>query len=299
MDFTFEIISADDESQTLHLAIIPDARRYEMIERDGEKFYFDKFLRHLIPVDEMKTSMMQQVAGLPIYSLTPTIKSTGRYADKRRSAVTSELRTGQYLPPEEAAVQHQSVVDDPKTRGMVFISVDICGSSALRQKDQNSFDAAYRIFVRELGTVVGQFNGSIFKLTGDGLIAVIDHPSFTRQCDNAVDMGLSFLVVLRDAVNPALEEAGLTPFRIKVGADYGDAQIQKFDIPKTGYSAPEIASDALNRAVKIQSSCCENEFRIGRTLYELVHVQWLERAQCVPFDGSAIGVPEYSVYRVL
>ena len=66
----------------------------------------------------------------------------------------------------------------------------------------------------------------------------------------------------------------------------------------TGFSDTEVGSDALNRAVKIQESAGLNEFRIGRDLYELIHVKWLERAREVPFDGSSIGAPEYRVYRV-
>lgn len=60
----------------------------------------------------------------------------------------------------------------------------------------------------------------------------------------------------------------------------------------------EIASDALNRAVKIQESAEANQLRIGRDLYELIHVQWLERAEEVAFDGQSVGIPGYKTYKV-
>lgn len=106
------------------------------------------------------------------------------------------------------------------------------------------------------------------------------------------------LLVLRDSINPALLETGLPELHVRIGADTGAATLRNIEVPTTGYSDTEIASDALNRAVKIQESAGRSEFRIGRDLYELVHVQWLERAHEVPFDGSVVGVPGYKVYRV-
>ena len=86
--------------------------------------------------------------------------------------------------------------------------------------------------------------------------------------------------------------------KLRIGADYGTAEIHRLEVPATGFSKFDVASDALNRAVKIEKSCGENEFRIGYSLYELIHVQWLERAKEVPFDGASVGIPDYKVYEV-
>jgi class 3 adenylate cyclase len=298
MDFTMEVIRTDDDTRTVQVTVVPDARRYEIVERDGEKFYLDKYLRHIFSVEEMNSSMARQMPGLPIFALSPTIKSTPEYAVKRRAALLSDVSTGEYTPPVERAVPHRRFEEDSTSREVAFLSVDICGSSAQRRADPEGFDHAYAIMLRELGTVVGQFNGTLLKPTGDGFIAVVDHPSFTSLCDAAVDMGLSLLVVLRGSVNPALEQAGHEPLKIRVGADYGRVQIRQLKVPATGFSQPEVASDALNRAVKIEQSCEENEFRIGRRLYELIHVTWLERAQEVTFDGASVGISDYRIYRM-
>ncbi len=85
---------------------------------------------------------------------------------------------------------------------------------------------------------------------------------------------------------------------IRVGADCGAARLRKITVPATGFEAPEVASDALNRAVKIEQTAAANELRIGRGLYELVHVQWLERCQEVEFDGNDVGIEGYQVYKV-
>jgi class 3 adenylate cyclase len=298
MDFTVETVRADDRTRTVYFAMMPDARRYTMVEHNGEKCYLDKYLRHLIPVDEMNENMLRQMPGLPVFALSPTIKSTPEYASGRRVTIAEGLRTGRYIPPAEQAIPRKRFEDNPQARDIAFLSIDVCGSSRKRRSDPEAFDHAYAILFRELGTVVGQFNGAVLTPTGDGFIALVDYPAFTCQCDTAIDLGLSLLVVLRNAVNPALEEAGLHPMQIRIGADYGLAQTRHVEIPPTGFSQDEVASDALNRACKIEKSARPNEFRIGRRLYELIHVKWLERATKVSFDGASIGIPGYKVYQV-
>jgi class 3 adenylate cyclase len=299
MDFTIEVIRTDDATRMASFTLVPDGRRYNLIERDGEKFYLDKYLSQLISVEDMKSSMVRQLPGLPMFALSPSIKSTPEYAATRRSAIVSDAGTGQYTPPKEQAIPHQPFTDDPKLpRDIAFLSIDICGSSAQRHADAEAFERAYKILLRELGTVVGLFNGAILKPTGDGFIALIDYPAFTCQCDASIDMGLSLIRVLHDSVNPALKELGLAALKIRIGADYGPAELRHLDVPATGFSEKEVASDALNRAAKIEKSCGANEFRIGRRLYELIHVQWLERAKEVSFDGVSVGMPGYKVYQV-
>ena len=86
--------------------------------------------------------------------------------------------------------------------------------------------------------------------------------------------------------------------KIRVGADYGPAMKRKVIVPTTGYEAEEIASDALNRAVKLEQSANPGEFVIGRALYELIHVQWLARCEEIEFDSSEVGVTDYQAYVV-
>lgn len=117
-------------------------------------------------------------------------------------------------------------------------------------------------------------------------------------CDNIVDMGLSLLVLLHRSLNPALSKAGIEPLSIRIGADYGEALVRQLTIPSTGFVTQEVASDALNRAVKIEEVCIPDQFWIGRCLYELIHVKWLERATDTTFDGASIGMPDYKIYRM-
>ena len=150
MDFTMDVVHADDETRTAHIVIAPDPRRYRIVELDGKRFYLDKYLDYYIGVDDMNESMAQQMAGLPIFHLSPNISSTPNYAAARRAALKSDLRTGNYTPPEEPALPHRRFEENPQARGIAFLSIDICGSTAQRHADPEGFDRAYAILLVSL-----------------------------------------------------------------------------------------------------------------------------------------------------
>ena len=294
-DFISEVESFDKATGVARMRMQPDPRRYDKVERDGETFYVDKYLRIAFTLETMVTGAWD---GVPSYSFQPRIKSRIDYADARNVALADEISSGEYAPPAERPCEQHDIASSQNERGLGFLSVDICGASAMRRRNPADFDRAYELFTRELGTLVGQFNGSILKTKGDGFIAFIDHPSFTNLCDNIVDMGLSLLILLHRSLNPALAKAGMEQLSIRIGADYGEALVRQLTIPSTGFVTQEVASDALNRAVKIEEACMPDQFWIGQCLYELVHVKWLERATDTAFDGASIGIPGYKTYRM-
>jgi hypothetical protein len=233
MDFETQNVQVDKASSKLTVQLVPSPRRYEIVVEEGKRSYLDKYLRILIPEDVMVGHCVEQMRGVPIYELSPSIKSAPEYAASRNKALRTELETGSYVEPTEKAAPHRPLEASAATKWLVFLSVDICRASALRIANRSAFEAAYKLFIREAGTVVGHFNGAILKTTGDGFIAYIDHPAFTQQCDNAIDMGLSLLRVLRDSIAPTLVSAELPELKIRIGADYGTVQFRTHVVPST------------------------------------------------------------------
>ncbi len=297
-DFVSEVLSTDDATQTAQIRLKPDPRRYTSEESNGRRHYIDNFLNIAIPEDVVCEMMRQHLGGLPISYCPPTISSAANYSNSRRAMLKREIRGAPYSPPEEKAHPQQELFVEPIADFVSFISVDIVGSTSLRQKYGDRFDKSYEYFLRELLTSVGHFHGAVLNVTGDGFLAYIDMPGFTTQCDNTVDLGLTLLRVLREAINPALEEAGFPMLEIRVGADAGKARKRVVSVQATGFQSYDIGSEALNRTVKIEKGAETGQFFIGQALYELLHVGWLERCSPVPFDGELLGTPGYCVYRI-
>jgi class 3 adenylate cyclase len=298
MDFVWDIVSLDETTQTVRAIAKPDPRRYETIRKDDERYYRDKYLDFWFSEKCLAGSMIGSV-GVPIYSDPPTVKSAINYTEDRRTAIETQLQFGTFVAPNSKPDRHRQLTAEKPSRDMTFLSVDICGSTKLRARGASDYDRAYAIFFQELGTVVGQFHGTILTSTGDGFIAYIDAQSVNVQSDNALDIGLTFLAVLEGAVNPALEAEGLPGLSIRVGADHGVAVVSELSVPSTGFSERVLKSDGLNRCAKIQAKAKAGQFLIGRELYERVHVQWLERCAEVDVDlAGAFGLENYEIYSV-
>lgn len=294
-DFEIGETRSDPRTGALEWRMDPDPRRYDAVEREGRTFFVDRYFGHEFTLDELAAAHKGPPA--PIHALPTSIGSARDYAADRRHAVEEELDTGVRREPAEPAQPHRPLNEGP-IGDLAFLSVDVCGSTALRMQDETAFDRAYELMLKELGTAVGQFQGQVLKTTGDGFIAYVDHPSFANACDNAVDLGMTMLLLMRDSINSGLADRGLPPLQLRIGGDYGAARAKRVTVPGTGFSALDLASDALNRAVKLQEAAEPGQLRIGRALYELVHVGWLERSYEVPVNTTALGLPDYRAYVV-
>lgn len=296
MDLLVEYGERDPVTGAVAVRFLPDPRRYELRETDGRKLYVDRFTNVAFAVETVVEAFERRGAPVPMHSLPPLIDSARAYAAGRLTALRSELAGG---PPQPAQPQPRSShpfvhqVD----RDVAFVSVDVVGATAMRMGDPISFDRSFEILVRELGTVVGHFSGSVLKATGDGFIAYVDQETILAR-DNAVDMALSMLALMREAVNPALEGAGLPPLQIRVGADQGPARIRTIPLP-TGFAFADVVSDALNRAVKLQEGAPPGGLLIGESLRDQLHVGWMERAEPVDVGiAAAVGLPGYRSFVV-
>lgn len=264
-DFVSEVLSTDDETQTVQIRLEPDPRRYTLKEIDGQRCFIDKFLQIAIPEGVVSEMMLGHLQGLPISYGPPAIASSSDYSESRRVALKKELEGSPYLPPDEEAHPQKELFTGSVADFVCFISVDMVGSTALRQNYGERFDKSYEVFLRELLTSVGHFRGAILNVTGDGFTAYVDMPGFTTQCDKTVDLGLTLLRVLKNSINPTLEEAGLPALNIRVGADAGMAVKRSVSVQATNFQSFDIGSTALNRAVKIEQNAQAGQFLIGHT----------------------------------
>lgn len=296
-DFIAEVDKEASHGNILVMRFRPDPRRYEEVVEDGEKFYVDRYTQVAISLKTLAEGFKQSGADLQSFFLPALIKNTSEYAATRRGAVSEELATGKHVLPAEKPFAHRPL-HLQEERPVTFVSFDICGATRIRAEDPDGFDRAFTIAFQELAATVNHFYGSIYKTTGDGFIAFVDHPSVTAR-DSAVDMGLSLLAVLRESVNPALEEAGLKPLSARIGADHGPARMHTLRSPATGFEQQDIVSDALNRAVKLQEAAQPGTMLIGEALRNQLHVGWLERSHEASSDiAEAVGIDNYRSFTI-
>lgn len=295
-DFIREIGEVDAHGNAKTMVLRPDPRRYDRIEDDGRTIFVDRYTRIGVAFETIVEGFKNS-SDLKSFFLSPRIENTIEYAADRLDALRHEIKTGEHVPPAQQPVSHRPL-DLPEERPVTFISLDVCGATRMRADDPKGFDRAFGLAFQELASAVGQFHGSIYKPTGDGFIAYIDHPSVTAR-DSAVDLGLTLLALLDKSLNPALVEMGVEPLSVRVGADHGPARMRSLRSAATGFSHDEVVSDALNRTVKLQEAAEPGTLLIGEALRQQLHVGWLER--CTEVDtgiAHAVGIPGYKCFRI-
>lgn len=184
MDVEILETKADDATRIVWFTIVPNRRRYLSGICEGKRVWIDRYFGDKI-TEEQWAEVLQGLSGMPLSQIPRHIDDAVGYAQSRRLALETELDTGKHIPPTERLEQHSELAATPRVRSMTFLSVDICGSTALREKDGDTFDQCFRIFFREMVTVAAEFHGRLLKSTGDGLIVYIDTSAINepmRRC---------------------------------------------------------------------------------------------------------------------
>lgn len=156
-DFESEVVSADDATSTVIMRWLPDPRRYSEVQHEGKTWFLDKYLNELVDLSQFVGAERPEKGRIPIYHLPSSVKSTEAYSAARGSAVRHELATGEYSAPVEAALPHRALAPRSGDWVLAFVSVDICGATALRRANAERFEQAYDLFMKELGALVGHF----------------------------------------------------------------------------------------------------------------------------------------------
>ena len=301
IDFSITPILVDEDNRRIKIRIEPNADRYKIIKTKGESGYLDVYTSIFIP-ESMMCSALEQASSrygeMSIHSLNPAIKSLPPYSRTRLASITKQLTNGIYEAPPERAKTHVELREFTEEKHVAFLSVDICKSTLLRKRNPKSFDKSHEVFIQELATLVALYNGTVLKFTGDGFIAYIDYPAFTVQADTAIALGKALVYHLENCINPALNANSLTELSMRVGIEFGLARAKTFSIQATGKSQTDFISDALNFAVKIQESCEVNEVRLGQSLRDLLHGNYLRQLIQVDYDSSDTGEDDYRVYAL-
>ncbi|WP_099207422.1 hypothetical protein [Xanthomonas citri] len=122
LDMQIEVLSFDEETRTARLQAVPDPRRYDRVQIDGKELYLDRYLDLLVPFEEFAG----QLAGLPLFNLSPRIPSTQAYAAERKAAI-DDLLAGEILrAPSSAPAQHaelpkEGLINSPQMRDTIAL----------------------------------------------------------------------------------------------------------------------------------------------------------------------------------
>jgi class 3 adenylate cyclase len=127
-----------------------------------------------------------------------------------------------------------------------------------------------RAFTYEMSQVIYNHEGYVLKYVGDAVIAFFP-ASYNKllACDRAVQCAKSMLTVVKNGINPILNQYDYPELTVKLGMDEGENVIVQYGHDRS--SQIDILGYCMNIAAKITSLTGPNKISIGEDVYKMLH----------------------------
>lgn len=180
---------------------------------------------------------------------------------KRRFQYDSSLAPGQ-----EYLLNHVS-----SKIPLVILYADLVGSTNMSMTlPVDKLSTIVRAFAYEMSSVVYSHEGYVLKFVGDAVIAFFP-ASYNKllACDRAVQCARSMLTVVKNGINPILNQYDYPELNVKIGMDEGENVIVQYGHDRS--SQIDILGYCMNIAAKITSLTRPNGISIGEDVHKMLH----------------------------
>lgn len=180
---------------------------------------------------------------------------------KRRFQYDSTVKPGQ-----EYLLNHVS-----SKIPLVILYADLVGSTNMSMTlPIDKLVTIIRAFTYEMSSVVYHHEGYVLKFVGDAIIAFFP-ASYNKllACDKAVQCARSMITVIKNGINPILNQYDYPELNVKIGIDEGENVIVQYGEDKS--SLIDILGYCMSIASKITSLTSPNRISIGEDVYKMLH----------------------------
>jgi adenylate cyclase len=164
----------------------------------------------------------------------------------------------------------------------VIVHVDLVDSTKLSMTlPIDRLTTIIQAFAQELSLVISSYGGYILKYIGDAILAffIVDSQNdLYLRCINAVDCGCTMIKVIRQGINPILNQSDYPELRIRIGIDVGKNAVVKFGwnmrsldgkvITKAPYF--DILGYTISIATKMTAFAKPDQIVIGQLVYNVL-----------------------------
>ena len=154
---------------------------------------------------------------------------------------------------------------------LVIMYVDLVGSINMSMTlPIDKLVSIIRAYTYEMSCVIQSHKGYVLKYVGDKVIAFF--PSSYNKllaCDNAIYCAQSMFTVVRNGINPILNQYDYPEVIVKIGIDEGENVIVQYGHDKS--SPIDILGYCMNITAKMTSITDPNGITIGEDVYNVIH----------------------------
>jgi adenylate cyclase len=180
----------------------------------------------------------------------------------------------------------------------VIIHVDLVDSTKLSMTlPIDRLTTIIQAFAQELSLVISSYGGYVLKYIGDAILAffiVNSQKDLYLRCINAVDCGCTMIKVVRQGINPILNQSDYPELRIRIGIDVGKNAVVKFGwntyssdekvIAKAPYF--DILGYTISIATKMTAFAKPDQIVIGQLVYNVLEDQQKSTFRLLPISPN-------------
>jgi len=225
----------------------------------------------------------------------------GQEQDKTSNALFNMMMSGGKVPSESKTVDSETLVSQTQDRlwralkrrfqydvslkpgqeyllnhvsskiPLVIMYADLVGSTNMSMTlPADKLTTIIRAFTYEMSQVVYHHEGYVLKYVGDAVIAFFP-ASYNKllACDRAVQCAKSMLTVVKNGINPILNQYDYPELTVKLGMDEGENVIVQYGHDRS--SQIDILGYCMNIAAKITSLTGPNKISIGEDVHKMLH----------------------------
>lgn len=171
---------------------------------------------------------------------------------------------------------------------MFVLYVDLVGSTKMSSElNPKIFNIVIRTFSQEMSYVIEQYDGYVLKFVGDAVLGYfLTDKNSHLVANKVVECAKTMQKVIKNAINPVLEEENYPSLQIKITIDFGNCSIVRYGSNKLR-SHIDIIGLTINLAAKMQQITKPSQIIIGEYVYVKIGAKFKTLFKKVKTDSNS------------
>jgi len=162
---------------------------------------------------------------------------------------------------------------------LVILHIDLVGSTRLSMTlPVDRLATIIQAFTQEMSLTISAYGGYVLKYVGDAILAFfLATDDIYLPCVNAVNCARSMIKIMRDGINPILNQYDYPEMSVRVGIDLGENVVVQYgwdahtlDDKKMRIPHFDILGYTINIATKMTALAKPDQIVIGQMVYDVL-----------------------------
>lgn len=248
--------------------------------------------------EERKKIATKTVSSVPLLSrfYLDEVVNIDRAIKLAQSRMWEALRVGSEFNISMEETQDILQIYSRSKVTLVILHIDLVESTKLLMTlPIDRLGIIIQAFSQEMSLIISAYGGYVLKYIGDAILAffIVDY-DFYLPAINAVNCACSMIKVIKDGLNPILNQSDYPELNVRIGIDLGENLVVQYgwEIIRMGgkilSKKPQldILGYTMSIATKMTAFARHNQIIIGQLVYEVLEDKHKSNFKRLPLDPS-------------